>query len=307
MCQPPGELAPVEFKSAVVDGLNLFYREAGPKGAPVIVLLHGFPSSSTMFSGLLPRLGLHYHVIAPDYPGFGHSDAPSPGKFTYTFDHLADSIDKLLGQLSFTRYALYMQDYGGPIGFRIAIAHPERVTALIIQNAAAYEEGLSDVWELRRAFWKDRAATESKMRESFLSLEAARQRHIVGSAQPERIDPDTWTTEYQFLNGPGMDKIQLDLAYDYRNNVASYPKWQDYLRRHQPPLMVFWGKGDRIFTIAGAQAYQRDVPAAEVHLLNASHFALDENAELAATLIPRFLTHALTPVSQPGASPASSP
>lgn len=260
-----------------------------------------------MFSGLLPRLGLHYHVIAPDYPGFGHSDAPSPGKFIYTFDHLADSIDKLLGQLNLTRYALYMQDYGGPVGFRIAIAHPGRVIALIIQNAAAYEEGLSDVWELRRAFWKDRAATENKMRESFLSLEAARQRHIVGSAQPERIDPDTWTAEYQFLNRPGMDKIQLDLAYDYRNNVASYPKWQDYLRRHQPPLMIFWGKGDRIFTVAGALAYQRDVPGAEVHLLNASHFALDENAELAAMLIQRFLTHALMPVSQPSASPASSP
>ncbi len=220
----------VEFKTIDIDGVNIFYREAGPKDAPVIVLLHGFPSSSSMFRALLPLLAVNYHVIAPDYPGFGHSDAPPVEKFTYTFDRLADCIDKVLIKLNLTQYALYLQDYGGPIGFRIALAHPERVTALIVQNAVAHEEGLSHVWELRRAFWKDRAGTENKLRENFLSLEAARQRHLAGSANPEDIDPDTWTTEYQFLSLPGMDKIQLELAYDYRNNVAAYPKWQEYLR-----------------------------------------------------------------------------
>lgn len=304
MCERQSEPAAVECKTAVVDGLNLFYREAGPKDAPVIVLLHGFPSSSSMFTTLLPLLGVHYHVIAPDYPGFGHSDAPPPESFAYTFDHLAECVEKLLGQLSLTRYALYMQDYGGPVGFRLAMAHRDRVTGLIIQNAAAYEEGLSEVWELRRAFWKDRAGTEDTMRQNFLSLEAARQRHIAGAANPQRIDPDTWTGEYHFISGRGMDRIQLDLAYDYRNNVASYPKWQDYLRRQQPPTLIIWGKGDRIFTVEGAMAYQRDVPNAEVHFLNASHFALDENVDLAANLIHSFMSNTVASRSlqTPGAA-----
>jgi pimeloyl-ACP methyl ester carboxylesterase len=281
--------ATVESKTATVDGLNIFYREAGPKDAPVIILLHGFPSSSSMFKELMPLLADSYHVIAPDYPGFGHSDAPSPDKFRYTFDHLADVMDRLLGELQLTHYALYLHDYGGPIGLRIALAHPERVTALIVQNAVTHEEGLSEVWEQRRAFWKDPAGTEDKLRKNFLSLDAARQRHIAGSEHPENLDPDTWTSEYQFLMQPGMDRIQMDLSYDYRNNVASYPKWQQYLRKNQPPTLVVWGKGDRIFTTAGALAYERDVPSAEIHLLNAGHFALDEYAALIADLIQRFL------------------
>ena len=226
----------------------------------------------------------------PNYPGFGLSDAPPSDKFAYTFDHLATFINKLLTQLNLTRYALYLHDYGGPIGFRIALAHPERVTALIVQNAVAHEEGLSEIWEQRRAYWKNRAAVENKLRENFLSLDAARQRHIAGSAHPENIDPDTWTSEYRFLTQPGMDKIQLDLSYDYCNNIASYPSWQEYLQKHQPATLIIWGKGDRIFTIGGALAYHNDVPAAEIHLLNASHFALDENVKLAAMLIDRFLS-----------------
>jgi pimeloyl-ACP methyl ester carboxylesterase len=247
-----------------------------------------------MYTGLMPLLADNYHVIAPDYPGFGHSDAPPPEKFQYTFDHLASVMNGLIEQLQLTHYALYLHDYGGPIGLRIALAHPERVTALVVQNAVTHEEGLSEVWEQRRAFWNDRTAVEGELREKFLSLDAARQRHIAGSAHPENIDPDSWTSEYRFLAQPGMDKIQLDLSYDYRNNIASYPKWREYLRKYQPPTLVIWGKGDRIFTIAGALAYQDDVPGAEVHLLNASHFALDENVHLAGILIDRFLSDILT-------------
>ncbi len=284
------EAPSIASKTATVDGLKIFYREAGLKDAPVIILLHGFPSSLSMFKDLMPLLARNYHVIAPDYPGFGYSDAPPPDKFEYTFDHLASVMDKLVEQLQLTHYALYLHDYGGPIGLRLALAHPERVTALIVQNAVTHDEGLSEVWEQRRAFWKDRAGIEPKLRENFLSLGAARQRHITGSEHLENIDPDTWTNEYRFLSQPGMDKIQLDLSYDYRNNIASYPKWQEYLRKYQPPSLVIWGKGDRIFTVAGALAYQRDVPRTEVHLLNASHFALDENVDLAACLIDRFLS-----------------
>lgn len=232
------ELTAVRYGTARAEGLSIFYREAGDPSNPTLVLLHGFPSSSVMFRDLIPRLADRFHVIAPDYPGFGRSDAPPPSAFTYTFDRLAEVVDRFLEQRRIARYSLYLQDYGGPIGFRLALAHPERVRALIIQNAVAHEQGLSDLWAPRKAFWADRPTHEPAVRANLLSLEATRQRHVGRSPHPERIDPETWESEYAFLTRPGMVDIQLGLFHDYRTNVASYPKWQAYLRDVRPPTLV---------------------------------------------------------------------
>ncbi len=283
----PRAVPPVEFKIVSVNGMKLFYRDAGPKDAPVILLLHGFPSSSRMFATLIQRLADNYRLIAPDYPGFRHSDAPPPERFSYTFDHLAGCIGGLIEQLGVTRYALYLQDYGGPVGFRLALAHPERVLALIIQNTVAHLEGLSPAWDLRKEFWQDRQAQKETLRQALLSPDVARQRHAGHVA--ERIDPDTWSDELAFLMRPGMDRIQLELMYDYRTNVAAYPAWQAYLRENCPPTLIVWGNHDALFTVDGALAFGREVPAAEIHLLNAGHFALDEEVETVAALVRRFL------------------
>jgi len=283
-----GDLGAIRFGTTIVEGVSIFYREAGDRRHPSLVLLHGFPSSSVMFRDLIPRLADRFHLIAPDYPGFGGSEAPSPLAFRYTFDHLAEIVDRFLEQQAVSRYSLYLQDYGGPIGFRLALAHPERVQALVIQNAVAHEQGLSELWATRRAFWLDRAANEAAVRANLLSLEATRQRHVGRSPHPERIDPETWQSEYALLTRPGIVDIQLELFHDYRTNVASYPKWQAYLRDVQPPTLVVWGKHDPSFTVAGAVAYGEDVAAAEVHLLDAGHFALDEAAPQIAELIRRF-------------------
>jgi pimeloyl-ACP methyl ester carboxylesterase len=279
----------IHHRRVTIDGINLFYREAGAPDAPVLVLLHGFPSSSVMYAGLMAQLAEHYRLIAPDYPGFGHSDAPDPETFVYTFDRLAHFTQRFLDALDIERYALYLQDYGGPIGMRIALAHPERVSALIVQNAVMHEEGLSGAWALRRRFWRDRDEHYEAVRQAMLSPEGARQRHLAGVVDPARIDPETWTSEYAFLTRPGMDRIQMELVYDYRSNVEAYPRWQAYLREHRPPTLVVCGKNDPLFTVEGALAIGREVPDAEVHLLNASHFALDEKCELIAALIQRFL------------------
>jgi pimeloyl-ACP methyl ester carboxylesterase len=241
-----------------------------------------------MFMPLLPLLADRYRLVAPDYPGFGHSDAPSPESFAYTFDHHAQVIGAFCDGLGITHHTLYLQDCGGPVGFRLALAHPERVDALVIQNAVAHEQGLSPAWDLRRAFWGHRAAHEGKVRQSMLSRETARARHVHGPHQ-ERIDPDTWADEHAFLNREGMDRIQLELAYDYRTNVAAYPLWQAYLRGKQPPVLVVWGRHDPLFTEAGAHAFRQDVPSAEVHLLEAGHFALDLEASAIASHIRAFL------------------
>ena len=254
--------SPVEHKNVVVDGVKIFYREAGARDAPVIVLLHGFPSSSRMFLTLFPCLSSRYRLIAPDYPGFGHSDAPSRESFAYTFDHLACVMERFLAEIGVDRYTLYLQDYGGPIGFRLAVAHPQRVEGIVIQNAVAHIEGLSDAWTARNAFWRDRAQHEDKMRGALLSLEGGRQRHLSGVSNAERIDPDTWADEFVFLGRQGMSEIQLDLMFDYQSNVASYPAWQAYLREKQPPLLVVWGKHDPLFTVAGALAFGNEVPDA---------------------------------------------
>jgi pimeloyl-ACP methyl ester carboxylesterase len=281
--------ATVYYRTTTVDGLKIFYREAGPADAPVILLLHGFPSSSRMFDSLLPALGRRYHLIAPDYPGFGQSAAPDPRTFAYTFDHLAAVTDDFAGQLGLTRYTLYLQDYGGPIGFRLAIKHPERVQAIIIQNAVSHEVGLSPLWETRRAFWRDRKGHEAALRANFLSLESTRQRHVGTDPHPETINPDTWTDEFAFLNRPGEADIQLDLFYDYQTNVEKYPSFQTYMKDHQPPMLVVWGRYDPSFTVAGAKAYADDIPTAEVHVLDAGHFALDQKSPEIVALIETFM------------------
>jgi pimeloyl-ACP methyl ester carboxylesterase len=288
MIRDSGDLTAVRYRTTKVDGLTIFYREAGDPRHPALVLLHGFPSSSVMFRDLIPRLADRFYLLAPDHPGFGRSDAPAPSTFHYTFDHLTEIVDRFLEQQRIPRYSLYLQDYGGPIGFRLALAHPERVRALIIQNAVAHEQGLSNLWAPRRAFWADRVAHEAAVRANLLSLDATRQRHVGRSPHPERIDPETWESEYALLTRPGMVDIQLDLFHDYRTNVASYPKWQAYLRDVQPPTLVLWGKHDLSFTVSGAVAYGDDVAEAEVHLLDAGHFALDEATPQIAELIRGF-------------------
>src|SRR6266404_4280700 len=257
---PISQASPTVFyRSVSVDGVSIFYREAGRSDAPTLLLLHGFPSSSRMFEPLLTRLSAQYHLIAPDYPGFGHSDAPGSKEFTYTFDHISQVMGRFTEALGLQHYVLYMQDYGGPVGFRLAVAHPERVQAFIIQNAVAHEEGLSPLWQKRREFWAERAANEAGLRANFSSLAATRQRHIGSNPTPETIDPDRWTDEFAFLSRPGEDDIQIDPS----------------------------------FVVAEAAAYQRDLPKAEVHILDAGHFALYEKPDEIAGLVSDFLRHTL--------------
>jgi len=243
-----------------------------------------------MYEGLLARLSDRYRLIAPDYPGFGHSDAPDPAGFSYTFDHLAAIVDHFVQAIGLTKYTVYLQDYGGPVGFRLAIAHPERLQALIVQNAVAHEDGLGPLWATRRAFWADRSAHEAALRANLTSFQATRQRHLGSDPDTIRYDPDLWTDEFAFLSRPHQDQIQSDLFFDYRTNVASYPAWQAWLRRRQPPTLVLWGKYDPSFQVAEAAAYKKDLPHAEVHVLDAGHFALDTDAEAIAQLIRDFLS-----------------
>jgi pimeloyl-ACP methyl ester carboxylesterase len=282
----------VSYRTLKVSGLAIFYREAGPKDAPTILLLHGLPSSSRMFEPLFARLADKYHLVAPDYPGFGHSDAPSPQEFSYTFDNLAQVMTAFSDALKLHQYTLYMQDYGGPVGFRMALAHPERVKGLIVQDAVAHNEGLGPNWVARRAFWADRAAHEDALRTNLLSLATTRTRHLGSDPNPEKYDPDLWSDEYAFLSKPGQSDIQSDLFYDYRTNVEAYPKWQAWLQKVQPRLLVLWGKYDLSFDLSEPEAYRRDVPKAEVHVLDAGHFALDTAADEVAELVRRFLMNA---------------
>ena len=280
---------PTFYRTISIDGLSIFYREAGPKDAPTILLLHGLPSSSRMFEPLLSRLSDTFHLVAPDYPGFGHSDAPDPKAFPYTFDKLASVTGHFAEALGLSRYTLYMQDYGGPVGFRMALEHPERVEALIVQDAVAHNGGLGANWSPRREFWKDRAANESNLRTNLLSLATTRTRHVGNDPNVDRYDPDLWTDEFAFLNKPGQADIQSDLFYDYRTNVDAYPKWQAWLREKQPRLLVIWGKYDLSFDLSEPEAHRRDVPNAQVHVLDAGHFALDTAADEIAALVRAFV------------------
>jgi pimeloyl-ACP methyl ester carboxylesterase len=278
------------YRTVEIDGLSIFYREAGPKDAPTILLLHGLPSSSRMFESLLTRLSRHYHLVAPDYPGFGHSGWPDPKQFAYTFDHIVSVMDGFTQALGLSRYTLYMQDYGGPVGFRMALAHPDRVQALIVQDAVAHNEGLGANWVTRRAFWADRPAHEEALRKNLLSLAVTKTRHVGDDPHTEFYDPDLWTDEYAFLNSPGQAQIQSDLFYDYRTNVDAYPKWQAWMQKTQPRLLVLWGKHDLSFESGEPERYRKDVPNAEVHVLEAGHFALDTKADEIAELVRRFMS-----------------
>src|ERR1700682_4588666 len=289
LAQAQGKGRPMEhptfYRTLQIDRLSIFYRDAGPKDAPTLLLLHGLPSSSRMFEPLFVRLSDHYHLVAPDYPGFGHSDWPDPKKFAYTFDHYAEIMNHFTEVLGISRYTLYMQDYGGPVGFRMVLTHPDRIEALIVQDAVAHNEGLGANWKPRRAFWADRAAHESTLRTNLLSLPTTRTRHVGNDPNVERYDPDLWTDEFAFLNQPGQVDIQSDLFYDYRTNVNSYLKWQAWMRERQPRLLVIWGKYDLSFDLSEPEAYRRDVPNAHVHVLDAGHFALDTAADEIAALV----------------------
>ncbi len=279
----------VTYRTVMVEGVSIFYREAGPKGAPTILLLHGLPSSSRMFQPLLTRLADNYHLVAPDYPGFGHSDWPDPKQFAYTFDHIAQVMNGFTQALGLSHYTLYMQDYGGPVGFRMALAHPEQVQALIVQDAVAHNEGLGANWATRRSFWADRPAHEEELRKNLLSLATTKTRHIGDDPNVELYDPDLWTDEYAFLNAPGQAQIQSDLFYDYRTNVDAYTTWQAWMRRTQPKLLVIWGRHDLSFDSGEPERYRTDVPNAKVVVLNAGHFALDTRADEIAELVRAFM------------------
>jgi pimeloyl-ACP methyl ester carboxylesterase len=280
---------PTCYRTTQIDGLSIFYREAGPKEAPTLLLLHGFPSSSRMFEPLFARLADRSHLVAPDYPGFGHSDWPDPQHFAYTFDHCAQIMHHFTEALGLSRYTLYMQDYGGPVGFRMALAHPERVAALIVQDAVAHNEGLGANWATRRAFWADRPAHEKALRENLLSFATTKTRHIGDDPKIELYDPDLWSDEYAFLNAPGQVQIQSALFYDYRTNVAAYPKWQAWLQQTQPKLLVLWGKHDLSFDLGEPERYRKDVPDAQVYVLDAGHFALDTKADEMAAQVREFM------------------
>ncbi len=279
----------VLHRTAEIDGLEIFYREAGPTDAPTLLLLHGFPSSSHMFRNLIPALADRYHVIAPDYPGFGNSAMPPVGEFDYTFDHLADVVEQLVDHLGLDSYSLYLMDYGAPIGFRLATRHPDRVDTLIVQNGNAYEEGLSEFWDPLRALWADPSAANKAALRRFLTLEGTTWQYTHGVRQPEAISPDNWRIDQPLLDRPGNQDIQLALFYDYRTNVSLYPAWQAYLRRYQPPVLVVWGANDEIFPAAGAHPYRLDAKTIEFHLLDTGHFALEEDGATIARLMRSFL------------------
>ena len=280
--------ATTTYRRVTIDGVGVFYREAGPREAPTIVLLHGYPSSSREFDPLIPLLATRFHLVAPDFPGFGHSDAPPPAAYAYTFDHIAQTMDALLKRQKIETCSFFLHDYGGPIGFRMMLAKPQRVRALIVQNANVYTEGLGAKWTGIARYWADPAAHPDVV-DTFMSLAAAEQRHTGGTSHPERYNPDTWTDEFAHLSRPGQREIQADLLYDYRTNVASYPAWQAWLRAHKPRTLVVWGRNDPSFIAAGGDAFRRDLPDAEIHQLDAGHFALDEQNDEIARLVLAFM------------------
>jgi uncharacterized peroxidase-related enzyme len=288
--KPTSAYPKTTYHKVAVDGLEIFYREAGSPKKPTVLLMHGFPTSSHMFRELIPALASDYHVIAPDYPGFGQSSAPDVTKFTYTFDHLADVMEHFLKQIGCTRFALFMQDYGSPVGFRIAVKHPEWVSALLIQNANAYLEGINmETFKPLQPFWANRTAeTEAPVR-GFLAAGTTQFQYTHGTRNPASISPDNWLHDQALLDRPGNDLIQLALLHDYQNNPPLYPSWHSYLRNHQPPTLITWGKNDPFFTESGARAYLKDVPKAELHLLNTGHFALEEDGDIIAAYILEFL------------------
>lgn len=280
--------APIFYRTIKVDGLDIFYREAGPKDAPTILLLHGFPSSSHMFRDLIPLLADRYHVVAPDYPGFGRSTQPAREQYAYTFDHLYETVDHFTQAIGAKSFALYIQDYGSPVGLRFALRQPERVTAIIVQNGNAYDVGLSPAWAPIKALWAQDTPATREGAASFLKRETTVFQYSEG-VPPERVNPDAIDSDQAILDRPGNRDLQLDLFADYQTNVAQYPAFHAAFRKHQFPTLIVWGRNDPIFTVAGAEAFKADLPKAEVHLLDAGHFALETNAGEIAGHIRSFM------------------
>jgi len=286
----------VRYQAGVVDGLNIAYREAGNPQNPKLVLLHGFPASSHQYRNLIPALADSFYVVAPDYPGFGNSDMPDPATFAYTFDRLAEITAKFLKQKGFDRYGLFVQDYGGPVGFRIVARNPDALEWLIIQNTNAYEEGFTEAWAgLRNALWKNRTPESEQAVAGLLELDTIKAVYLHGHKHPDLISPDNWNMDYRFMERPNARRVQMDLFYDYRTNVALYPQWQKFLRESQPKTLIFWGQDDIFFTRQGGEAYLRDLPQAEMHRLDSGHFAVEDCLEQISTNIERFYEEKVKP------------
>jgi pimeloyl-ACP methyl ester carboxylesterase len=276
-------------RTVKVDGVNIFFREAGPEDAPVVLLLHGFPTSSHMFRNLIPALADRYRVIAPDYPGYGQSDAPDRAAFAYTFDRIADLVDGLLDQLGVGRFAMYVMDYGAPVGWRLALRQPDRITGIIVQNGNAYDEGLKEFWDPIKAYWADGSDASRQALRGLVSLETTKFQYTDGVSDVSRVSPDNWVYDQALLDRPGNADIQLDLLYDYRTNLPLYPAVQAYFRDRRPPMLIVWGKNDYIFPADGAHPYKRDLPDVEFHLIDTGHFALEDKADEMVPLIRDFL------------------
>jgi pimeloyl-ACP methyl ester carboxylesterase len=279
------------YHHANVRGLKLFYREAGSKDSPTIVLLHGFPSSSHMFRDLIPQLADKLHVIAPDYPGFGYSGAPGAHEFEYTFDNLTAHVEDLLFQiLGLKQFGIYVQDYGAPVGYRIASRHPDAIQSIVVQNGNAYVEGIGGAFAPMKPFWANRNSETEKPVRALLTKDMTIFQYTHGIKNAERISPDSYTLDQFFLDRPGNDAIQLDLLYNYQSNVALYDRWHDYFRQSQPRMLIVWGKNDPFFTVEGAKAYQRDLPKAELHFIDTGHFALEDSSDFIAERMRKFLS-----------------
>ncbi len=283
-------MTPISYRNVMVDGIKVFYREAGDPHAQALVLLHGFPSSSHMFRNLLPALAEHFYLVAPDYPGFGYSDSPGVVQFAYTFDHLEEIVENVLDTLNLKRFSLYVQDYGAPVGFRLAVKHPERIEGIISQNGNAYQEGFTSFWDAAWPFWANRTAETEKPIRALFTPESTIWQYTQGVRDKAHISPDAWAFDQWGLDRPGSADIQLALFEDYRTNPQRYDQWHEYFRRYQPPLLAVWGKHDPIFGPAGAEAFKHDLPRCEVHLLDTGHFALEEDGEVIARHITHFLT-----------------
>ncbi|OON62741.1 alpha/beta hydrolase [Massilia sp. KIM] len=283
------QAAPIAYRSVQVDGVSIAYREAGDPAKPSVLLLHGVPSSSRMYDALMRRLGDEFHLVAPDYPGFGNSQAPDPARYAYSFEHLAQTMGQFADALGMRRYVLLMQDYGAPVGMRLAVARPQAVRAMVFQNGNVYEEGLGAMWAKRKPYWADRAAHEAEVVAAHQSVALTRARHVGSDPNVEAYDPDLWMDEVAYLNRPGQARIQADLIYDYRHNLAAYPQWQAWLRQRQLPTLVVWGRHDLAFVEAGAHAFRRDLPQAQVHVLDGGHFVMDTRLDEVSALTRAFL------------------
>ena len=284
----------VHYRSAKIKGLNVFYREAGPADGPVVLLLHGFPSSSHMFRNLIPLLSDRYHVIAPDFPGFGQSDTPDHSSFKYGFGTYAEIVDSLMTKTGARHYAMYVMDYGAPVGYRLALMHPEKVSALIVQNGNAYDEGLGKAWDPIKAYWSDGSNQHRDAIAGLVTLEATKFLYTDGVSDVSRISPDNWVNDQAGLDRPGNKDIQMDLFYDHRTNIPLYHDFQQFFRSRQPPTLIVWGKNDKVFTPEGARAYLRDLPQAELHMIDSGHFALEDKLDEMAPLIRNFLDRKIT-------------